>query len=140
MGMSILHFGPDMKPGGEYIKYSGDAPEKLKEVPTKFMEYSMPLTFRLGFAMEPIEMENSRLTLAIDLLHPSDNIERGAFGAEYVLNNMFYLRTGYEILRDDEGGFSCGAGIVFGGLRVDYSFTDHGLLSDIHRVSVGMSL
>ena len=139
MGMSLLHFGPDMTPTGSFKEFSGDAPEELKEIDEKFMPYAMPLTFRLGFAMEVLETENSRLTAAIDWLHPSDNLERGSFGLEYFFNEMLYLRTGYETFRDDKGGISGGCGIVVGGLKVDYSFTDHGYLPDVHRISVGFA-
>ena len=140
MAISILNFGPDMRPSGKYKSFSGDAPREMMEIKKKFDTYSLPLAFKLGFAMEAFESDMGYLTVAADWLHPSDNRERGAVGFEYVLMNQLIFRSGYELLRDDEGGLSAGLGVTFGGLKVDYSFTDHGFLPDVHRVSLGMSL
>jgi hypothetical protein len=140
IGISILNFGPDMRPSGKYKSYSGDAPGDLMEIEKNFDTYSLPLSFKLGFAMEAFESDAGYLTIAVDWLHPSDNRERGSIGCEYVLMDKLMLRSGYEFLRDDEGGLSAGLGVIFGGLKVDYSFTDHGFLPDVHRISLGMSL
>jgi hypothetical protein len=56
----------------------------------------LPLIFRFGIAINPIENEASRFTVAIDLNHPNDNYETINLGLEYGYLNTLFLRAGYK--------------------------------------------
>ena len=135
-GMVIQNFGPDLRPGGTYLDYAnGEVQDTLK-----YSTYPIPMTFRLGGAVDVLENENSKLTLAVCAVHPNDNLENVRIGGEYSFSNMLFLRAGYAI-RTDEQGISFGFGIkgLNNKLSIDYAFSDYGALPDIHRISAGMS-
>lgn len=114
------HFGPDIK--------------MLRD------KFRMPLVFKVGLADDLLNFEDQRLTLAIDLVHPTDNTERMNFGMEYGFFDWLFLRCGYRF-NADLGNWSFGAGLkqsligVNG--SVDYSFTDYGeIMGGVNRLSV----
>ena len=114
------HFGPDIK--------------MLRD------KFRMPLVFKVGLADDLMHTKNQRLTLAIDLVHPTDNTERMNFGMEYGIFNSVFLRGGYR-LNSDLGAWSFGAGLkqsligVQGSL--DYSYTDFGeILGGVNRFTL----
>ena len=114
------HFGPDIK--------------MLRD------KFRMPLAFKVGLADDLINFENQRLTLAIDLVHPTDNTERVNFGMEYGFFDWLFLRGGYR-LNADLGNWSFGAGLKQSLIGVngsiDYSFTDYGeIMGGVNRLSV----
>jgi len=113
------HFGPDIK--------------MLRD------KFRMPLIFKVGVADDLFNSENHRLTLAADLLHPTDNTERMNFGSEYGLNEWIFIRGGYR-MNSDLGAWSFGAGLqqsfigLFGAL--DYAYTDYGsIMGSVSRLS-----
>ena len=46
--------------------------------------YPLPLTFRVGVAMDVVNFEDHKLTIGADALHPNDNAESLNIGGEYV--------------------------------------------------------
>jgi len=49
----------------------------------------MPLMFRVGVSVDVLKgAGNSNLILAVDALHPNDDIESLNLGGEYTLNNQ----------------------------------------------------
>ncbi|MDZ7401462.1 MAG: PorV/PorQ family protein [candidate division KSB1 bacterium] len=114
------HFGPDIK--------------MLRD------KFRMPLAFKVGLADDLIHFEDQRLTLAIDLVHPTDNTERMNFGLEYGFFNWLFLRGGYR-LNADLGNWSFGAGLQQSLIGVngsiDYSFSDYGqIMGGVNRLTV----
>lgn len=108
-------------------------------------EFSVPVLFRVGLGW-PIDLtEESRLHLALDAFHPSDNFESVSFGAEWSWREMLALRGGYQnlFLNDSEVGLTLGAGL--GGeletsrFQVDYAWAEHGRLGSTQRFSLGVS-
>ena len=132
-GMVVQHFSKDM----EYKS----AKDKRHE------PFSMPLTFKLGLAMEISDFwtedyETHKLTLSTDLLHPRDYTERVHLGLEYWFKNMLALRGGYKFNYSSES-FSGGIGIRFsmGGMNayLDYSISNFGEYLDyINRFNFGI--
>ncbi len=61
-------------------------------------------------------------------------------GAEYVLNDKYFLRAGYKMGYDEESFTAgCGARLIVGGLgclAVDYSYAAFGYFPGIHRGGV----
>jgi len=135
--MTIQHFGGEITPDGEYTTYysGGDSTETYES-------YSMPMVFKLGMAMDVINRGPHFLTVEVDGIHPSDNVEQLAIGAEYWYNNMFALRGGYRINTDEEG-LTAGAGfnIPLGGqtISLDYAYADWNRLDMVHRASLGFA-
>jgi hypothetical protein len=143
IGMSILHFAPEVRFSGEYIDYSDPLSYSVDpQKPKTFGTYSLPMNFRFGISMNIIESSQHRVTAAADMIHPNNNLEQYNLGIEYCLNKMFSLRSGYK-LTTDEGGLSFGAGTKWsiGGisLLVDYAYSDMGVLNDIHRMTLSLS-
>ena len=91
-------------------------------------------------------IEQNRLTIAADALHPNDNAESMNIGAEYAYNEMFFLRGGYQalFLEDSQEGFTVGAGVYAktSGLtfKIDYAYQEFGLLDNVQMFTVRLSL
>lgn len=137
IGMTIQHFGPELTPDGEFTTYfSGDDSLQVYD------SYSMPMTFKLGMAMDVLQTANHHITVEVDGVHPPDNLEQVNLGAEYWFNNMFALRGGYRVNTDEEG-LAAGAGfrIPMSGttLSLDYAYQDFNRLEMVHRASLGVA-
>ncbi len=137
IAMSLQHLGTEMKPKGTYKLYVLKG-SSLETEEREFKSYNLPMIFRLGAAMELIENELHKLTLAFEATHPNDNLETYAIGAEYTLINKLSLRGGYCFNRD-EGGLSFGVGVKTSNITLDYSFSDFGELPDIHRIGINLA-
>ncbi len=108
-------------------------------------KWDLPLIFRVGFSIDPIESEHHRLTLAMDAVHPSDNREYINSGVEYGLYNVLFLRGGFRGLGISaaEGGVTLGSGLqytILGNvtLKLDYAYADYNRLGSIHRYSLSV--
>ncbi|MCK4914584.1 MAG: PorV/PorQ family protein [Candidatus Eisenbacteria sp.] len=120
IGLMIQNMGPEMT----YIE---------EPVP-------MPATFKFGVSMNVIETPGQIVKVAAEFRHPSDTSEKVNVGAEYVLNDMYFLRAGYKMGYDEESFTAgCGARLTVGGLGrlgVDYSYAAFGYFSGVHRGGV----
>lgn len=143
LGMSILHFAPEIKFSGEYIDYSDPLSVDANK-PKKFDTYSLPMNFRFGVAMNLVDARYHKLVGAADMIHPNNNLEQYNLGLEYSFNKMVFVRSGYK-LNSDEGGFTFGGGLRLGmgsamALNVDYAYADLGVLKAAHRISFSLGL
>lgn len=141
LGMSILHFGPEVRFSGGYTDYSD--PDFSQDETKKFEGYSMPINFRVGISIDVWENASHKIISAADLVHPNNNLEQYNFGLEYGFKQMLFVRGGYR-LQLDEGGLTLGAGArfpLFGDhlSALDYSFSEVGVLPSVHRLSVSFS-
>jgi long-subunit fatty acid transport protein len=138
LGMSFQNFGPELKPSGSFFDWENG---EQADTASDYTSYSMPMVFRIGLAMDPINTSLQKLTLAVDGVHPNDNVECLNLGAEYTLRDLVVLRAGYKLNYDEEG-FAAGAGFRMPvgptRLSLDYAFADFGQLPDVHRVSTGL--
>lgn len=109
-------------------------------------DFPMPVLFRVGVTWPRQLASDSRLLLAADAFHPSDNTESLSFGAEWLWRDSLALRSGFQHLaqEDAEGGLTLGAGLAgsIGERRFhfDYAWTDHGRLDAAHRLTFEVSL
>jgi|Deesub1362A_J573_1020465.scaffolds.fasta_scaffold01230_4 hypothetical protein len=148
VGMAFLNLGPDLKPTGDYTLYVLEGGE-LKEEKREFKDYPLPTVFKIGIAFDPYVSKFLKVTTGIELSHPNDYLESLHIGTKFDFRN-FYLGLGHRIFLGsknidvDEGGFSIGFGfnapLRWGNIKFDYSFTDKGLLPDIHRFSISYIL
>lgn len=140
---SLAHFGPQAQPEGTYEKQVLDTETgEEKTVITKFESFSPPTVFRVGAAMDIWQTTNQSILLALQLNHPVDNAENISTGLEYSFSNMFFIRAGYKINKEEEN-ISVGAGMIVSmgklKLRADYAYANLNHLSDPQRITLGIA-
>jgi len=152
IGMSISNFGTKMKMSGRDLIIQFDTNPLISgnneniNADLKTEKYDLPLLFRVGVSMDLLKGRgNSNLVVAIDALHPNDDVEYINFGGTYLFRNMFSLSAGYKTLfaPNSEEGFSVGGGFYYTLLRnvkikLNYAFQDFGVLKDIQQFSVAL--
>lgn len=134
--VTVSNFGSELAPDGEVILIGNRSN-------SEWQSFAPPTIFRVGFAFEPYENEDHRVTASIQLNHPNDNSENIVTGAEYAWQNMFFLRAGYKF-NVDEQNYSFGLGlkvpISIAEFTLDYAFTNFQLLGSAHRFSIMLGL
>jgi hypothetical protein len=154
IGMSISNYGTKMQMSGRDMLMQVDIDPQIHgnngtlNANLQTDAYDMPLMFRVGIGMDVLKgAGNSNLILAVDALHPNDDVESMNVGGEYTFNKMFSLRGGYKMLfaKDSEEGFSVGGGFRyriegFSELRIDYAYHDFGLLNNSQIFSITLGL
>lgn len=134
--VTISNFGNELAPDGEVILFGG-------RKNSQWQSFSPPTMFRIGFALEPYETEDHRVTTSIQLNHPNDNSENVSTGVEYSWNEIFFLRGGYKI-NVAEQDLSFGAGfkvdLDIASINIDYSFVKFERLGSAHRFSILLGL
>jgi long-subunit fatty acid transport protein len=128
----LRNFGPQLGPGGSYSLRTITG----EEIDKSYQKFSPPTLFTIGFAFEPWQSAEHRLTTSSQLNHPTDNAESFALGLEYAYNEFLMLRSGYK-LNVEEENFSLGAGVKLKLwdriLAVDYSYTGFSYLGNSNR-------
>jgi hypothetical protein len=150
LGASVNNFGSKIEMRGRHIRTIVDPDEGVENydrVPVNYKtgEYSLPLLFRVGISYERTLGSFGKVLAAMDVCHPSFATESVNLGLEYGFANMFYLRGGYESLfeRDSINGPTFGGGIDLYrrgmmGIRIDYCWSDWGVLENAQRFSMGL--
>jgi len=77
IAMLISNFGPDMK----FISSA----------------FPLPMTFKFAMAADLKKTDTSRLTAAVEALHPNDNVEEVHIGFEYAFKETAFLRCGKKV-------------------------------------------
>lgn len=144
IGASISNFGTKMKLEGRNTYFNVDPNNDPNSGPNnipaeyRLSYYDIPLSFRVGLAMEVIKSQLLTLTTSVDAVHPNDNTEYLNLGLELNFNNYFFARTGYKslFLRDSEQSFTFGFGLnypIFNDiiLALNYGFADYGRLKNV---------
>jgi long-subunit fatty acid transport protein len=130
--VTVSNFGSELAPDGQVTLVGNREVEE-------WQSFAPPTVFRIGFAFEPYETEEHRITTSIQLNHPNDNSENVAIGAEYGWQKMFFLRGGYKF-NVDEQNFSFGLGvqvpISIAEFSFDYAFTNFEKFGSAHRFSI----
>jgi long-subunit fatty acid transport protein len=135
--VTVSNFGSELTPEGN-ISLVGNNGEK-----SDWQSFSPPTMFRIGFAFEPYESQEHRVTTSIQLNHPNDNSENFSMGCEYGWRNVFFFRGGYKF-NVDEQNYSFGVGInapvSIAEFTLDYSFSNFEKLGSAHRFSIILGL
>ena len=130
--VTVSNFGNQLAPDGKVVLIG-------KREKSDWQSFSPPTIFRIGFAFEPYQDDDNKLTTAIQLNHPNDNSENVATGLEYSWRNIVYLRGGY-LFNVEEQNYSFGFGvhvpISIAMCSVDYSFTNFTKLGNSQRFSI----
>ncbi len=151
IGASITNFGGDLQIDGKDLLVQHDIDPNIfgnnDQILAKLRtdEWPLPLTFRVGIAMDLINSNDHRFTVGLDAAHPNDNDESLNIGAEYMLYNLFAVRAGYKSLFLDnaEEGLTLGFGINYDfapglGVFIDYAYQDFGVLDNTQHFSIGV--
>ncbi|MCS7082041.1 MAG: PorV/PorQ family protein [Bacteroidetes bacterium] len=153
IGASITNFGTDMRLSGRDLRVFVDPdPRQLgnnSRIPANLETeaWSLPVHFQVGVATTALRTPFHRLSLAADAVYPSSNYQSLNGGLEYSFRDRLWLRLGYQnaLLRDGEGGFSWGLGLLQplpyprGRARIDYAYRAFGRLGAVHVLSLGVS-
>jgi long-subunit fatty acid transport protein len=130
--VTVSNFGAELAPDGEVVLIGN---RKQSE----WQSFAPPTIFRIGFAIEPYESAEHRVTTSIQLNHPNDNSENVVLGVEYSWQKMLFIRGGYKF-NVDEQDYSFGAGlnvpISIAEFTFDYAFSNFERLGSTHRFSI----
>jgi long-subunit fatty acid transport protein len=130
--VTVSNFGSELAPDGEVVLIGN-------RTNSEWQSFAPPTIFRIGFAFEPYETEENKVTTSIQLNHPNDNSENLALGAEYSWRKMLFLRAGYKF-NVDEQNYSFGLGlnvpISIAEFTLDYAFANFQRLGSAHRFSI----
>ena len=150
IGASMCNFGSEITLDGRHLTTIVDPDiqvQNFDRVPVNYKtgEYQLPLLFRVGISYERAFGSLGKALFAVDVNHPSNTTESINLGFEYGFANMFYLRSGYQNMfeRDGINGLTLGGGVDYylrgrTGIRLDYSWSDWGLLENAQRFSLGI--
>ena len=150
LGMSIANFGGNLRITGRDLDSTVDPDpdnENIDRVPVTLQtdSYPLPLMFRAGISYTFDWGALGSFMVTSDLLHPSNATESINAGVEYGYAGIFFLRAGYEnsFEQDAVNGLTLGGGIDYVkpgnfGFRLDYAYSDWGILQDVHRFSLGL--
>ena len=141
----VSNFGGNVKPAGTAT--SGNGTEY-----SSFQDFSPPTLFRLGYAFEPYQDDENRITASIQLNHPNDNAENFRLGGEYEYDKMFFFRVGVKrtigesffgkaLSTAEDLSFGAGVRIPLGFTvaNVDYAFTNYNELGVVNRISLAVT-
>lgn len=130
--VAVSNFGNNLAPDGEVVLVG-------KRSVSEWQEFAPPTVFRIGFAFEPYEDTEHKITTSIQLNHPNDNSENVSTGFEYSWNKTLFLRGGYKI-NVEEQNFTFGAGvnvpISIAQFSLDYAYSNFSRLGSAHRFSI----
>lgn len=153
IGATVSNFGTQLAFTGRQLEYGftwpGDSGPPGLRGSYRTDAMPLPTVFRFGIAYDLMDTEQSKLTAAVDLTHPSDINETVNFGLEYGYSNLFFLRGGYILNVDQEyaekvgrlSGLTAGCGVKTEptqGLKLglDYSFRFLKYLRPTHRLQL----
>ncbi len=151
LGASVSNFGGEIRLAGRHLTTTHDPDPRVANfdrVPVDYRvsAYPLPLLFRVGISYSRDIGPFGDILFSMDVLHPSNTTESINLGMEYGFGNMFYFRAGYQNLfeRDSINGLTLGGGIDYYmagkmGIRVDYAWSDWGILENTQRFSLGLA-
>ncbi len=92
--------------------------------------FDLPQHLALGVAYEPYD----GVITEVDLSQKLGEETKIQAGIEFEVLDNFWLRTGASTYPNTISG---GFGILFKGIKIDYGYSNHPVLSDTHQFSLG---
>lgn len=150
IGATMRNFGGELMMQGRDLMNRIDLdPESTGNNETivsylKTEQWPIPLTFSVGIAMPVIKNNLYQLTLAGDVVRPTDNSQTLNCGAEMLLIKILSIRAGYQSLfrEDKQQGLTLGLGlkvpIPSADVAVDISYQDYGMFGNIQTTSISI--
>lgn len=147
-GVLAYDFGVLYKTGFRSLNFAVSARNFASEIAFSEESVALPLTLNIGVSVNMMDLiagksRMHQLLLSVDASNPRDFSEQIKVGTEYIFLNTFILRAGYAFPTDEQG-YSVGLGLKQSfqrfGFGADYSFTDFGVLSNVQRLAIRLSL
>ena len=137
--------------------FGGLYSSKIGELPVNFGAVLSNIGAKMGPGekSDPPTALNAGVTVKLvkDILNITGGVNAykesdmtAGLGAEYLVSDIFTLRLGYKLFRDDLSGIepvTAGFGIIYtekNDFMLDYAFTNMGALGLAHKISVGVRL
>lgn len=148
LGVSMKNFGNEITLDGRDLRRSIDPDERVANfdrVPVNYNtgSYPLPLMFSVGISYARGLTSFGSILIAADLNHPANATESINLGTELGFRDLFYIRGGYANLfeQDRINGLTLGGGINLvsrsgTGLRIDYAWSDWGIMKSAQRFSL----
>jgi len=146
---NVVDFGVFYRTGFRSLNFAMVVKNFSPDVRFDSQEHELPLTLKMGISMDLVDLTSidkkyHSLIVNIDANRPRDYDEQIQIGGQYTFLNTFILRGGY-LFPSDEEGFSLGFGIQRESknrklLKIDYSYSDFGIFSDVNRLSFQIAL
>ena len=147
-GTIAFDFGMLYNTGFESMTFAMSVRNFSQELKYEQENYELPLTFRIGIAMDLIDFTSldpsqHSFRLAIDANRPRDFSEQIMIGGEYTIMNTVALRAGYTFPTDLEG-VNLGVGLQQNlggfGFAFNYGYTAFDVFDAVHRLGVSIAL
>jgi len=148
IGFVLRNYGTAMKFSGRANLVTTD-PDPVIDGNNEFIraeleldEWDLPMHLTTSFAIDLIAIANFKSVLAVDMVHPNDNLEFFNVGAEFTFIDMLFLRGGMRHMGQENpigtSAFGGGVRVPFGGnqLSLDYSLTDYGPFKNVSQFSL----
>ncbi|MCX6169763.1 MAG: PorV/PorQ family protein [Ignavibacteriales bacterium] len=150
IGMRLANFGGNVKFAGDpidnksqVIAESGISYPYDPRLDRISPEYQLPQLFNVGISIDPIHMEDHRLSITAAVNDPNDNNTQLVFGSEYAWHDMLFLRMGYKSGYDEQN-ISAGLGVkvMVGNItpQIDFAYSAFGKLGSVLFLSMRLGL
>jgi hypothetical protein len=159
LGVTMTNFGGDLQMDGRDLltkvdidpNNSGSNKDLVGSLKTD--PWALPLTFRVGVAMDVVKNDELRFTVAADAIRPTDGEESLNVGGEAGWRDAVFLRAGYKSAvgagarlasrEDVEEGLALGAGVKLraeglGSVEVNYAFSMFGVFGNLNTFAVAI--
>ncbi|MFA6468545.1 MAG: PorV/PorQ family protein [Bacteroidota bacterium] len=159
LGMSLQNFGPQTRLEGRDLLIRTDPLTEVGSNPSdvtanlETQNWSLPIVFQIGVAVTPYRGEYFRLSTSVDYRDERDYRAQTMMGAEFVVQEMVFLRGGVRnrvvstvsnstIDIEQEYLLSAGIGVVYGipttdlVVHFDYAFQELAFFNNSQLISV----
>ena len=156
LGMSMSNFGSDLQLDGRDlltridIDPANSGSNKTLVGKLKTDPWPTPLLFRVGVAMDILNTDGARASIAVDALRPNDFKETVNIGGELSWQDLLFARAGYKGLFANEKvmdkntqqeGLALGVGLKYrvegiGTVKVDYASNQFGVFGILNTIAV----
>ena len=158
IGMSVSNFGGKLQMAGTNTLVDFDLDETIYgnndriDAHLDAGRWPLPLLFRFGLTKDFTIAPGQKITIAVDGIHPNNNVEYVNAGIEYNFNDLLFFRMGQSNLFMDstndglkaEQKLSFGFGLNYQiprgpKIRVDYVQTEFGVFKNVSGYSINLS-
>ena len=148
IGASMRNFGGELQMQGRDLITQVDLDKEASGNNETIVSYlktdkwPIPLTFTVGVAMPIISNKLIAMTLAGDVVRPTDNSQVLNCGADILVMKMISLRAGYQALfrETKQQGLTAGMGlklpIQYADIIFDYTYQEYGFFGNISTLSL----
>ncbi len=144
LGVLAFDFGIFYKTGFKSLNFGMSVRNFSTEIKYKEDGFQLPLNFKIGVAMDMVDLvpdlaKQHSFLLAVDVSHPRDYPEQLYIGAEYSFMKWVFLRGGVSFPNDEKQynlGFGLRPELEGVKLAIDYAYTPFGIFSSVHNFTV----